>query len=263
MDFNEQNLRSALSGKMMGNTLHFFPETESTNTLAFRLADAGAKEGTVVIADSQTQGRGRIKRKWESPPGLNLYTSLILKPDINPARSSPITLTAGVAVAELFSLYCPGKVHLKWPNDVLINGRKVCGILTEIKTEGKKLKFIVLGVGININMKRADFPPPLEEIATSLREETGHTFSRVEVAAGLYEILDKFYNIFLIEGFASIREWWLAYSLMSGKHVEVTCGGEILQGKVTGIDDGGALILQGEDGMSKHVIAGDASLIRV
>ena len=261
MNFNEQNLKAAFSRMMIGKTLYFFPETGSTNTLAFRLAEEGASEGTVVIADSQTEGRGRMKRKWLSPPASNLYTSIILRPEMSPALASPLTITAGVAVAELLSSYCPGAVHLKWPNDVLINGRKVCGILASAKTNGRRTEFVVLGIGLNINMKKDDMPPDLRESVTSLREETGCDLSRLSVTVKLFEQMGKFYNIFLNEGFAPIRDLWHDYFGVMNKHVEVACGEEMIGGKAAGVDETGALILIDGDGKKRRVIAGDALLL--
>jgi BirA family transcriptional regulator, biotin operon repressor / biotin---[acetyl-CoA-carboxylase] ligase len=258
MDFNEYNLKSLMHGKEIGDPLFFFPETESTNALAFNLAENGAPEGTVVIADTQSKGRGRLRnREWLSPPGLNLYTSIILRPPLDATQSSPITLMAGVAVAESLSYYCPKNVSLKWPNDVLIDGKKACGILTEIKTECKKVVFIILGIGININMKKDDMPLPLKGNATSLLEETGSSVSRLEVAAMLYGLVGKFYQLFIDKGFAPIRDLWHHYSAISDRRIEVAFGNELLEGKAAGLDETGALILIENNGKTRRVIAGD------
>src|SRR3989304_10059228 len=139
MDFSEQNLRAALRGKSIGEPFYFFPVIESTNFQAFRLAHEGAPEGTVVIADCQTGGRGRMKREWFSPPSVNLYASLILRPGFPAAMSSRLTIMAGVAVAQALDSYFPRRIKLKWPNDVLAGNRKVSGILTEIKALGRKV----------------------------------------------------------------------------------------------------------------------------
>src|SRR3989304_5569453 len=161
MDLNEQNLKAALKGKAIGSPLYFFGEMESTNTFAFGLADQGAPEGTVVIANSQTKGRGRLQRRWESPPDVNLYASVILRPDIAPVLAPSLTLMAGVAVADLVSSYCPGGVQLKWPNDVQVHRKKLAGILSEIKIVEKKIKFVILGLGVNINLSKEAIPHPL------------------------------------------------------------------------------------------------------
>ena len=261
MDFSEQSLRAALRGKSIGGPFYFFPVIESTNFQAFRLADEGAPEGTVVIADCQTGGRGRMKREWFSPPSVNLYASLILRPGFQAALSSPLTIMAGVAVARALDSYCPRRVQLKWPNDVLVGNKKVSGILTEIKTCGRKVEFVILGIGVNINMRKDDFGSPLEQTATSLREETGSHISRIEVAGRIFDEIGKYYQLLSTEGMEGIRDLWLDYSGLTGKDVEITFGGEISSGTVAGIDETGALIIRAESGGERRIIAGDVAII--
>jgi BirA family biotin operon repressor/biotin-[acetyl-CoA-carboxylase] ligase len=258
MDFNEQNLKSLLSGKDVGDPLYFFRDTVSTNAVAMMLAEAGVPEGAVVIADSQTKGRGRLrKREWHSPPGLNLYTSIILRPAFDAVLTSPLALVAGVAVAELLSHYCHGRIAVKWPNDVLINGKKACGILAEVKTAGKKAQFVILGIGLNINMTKEALPPHLRKSATSLLGETGAELSRLKVTSELYEQVGKFYKIFLHDGFGCIRDLWHEYAWISGRDVEATFGEETFRGRAVGVDETGALILIDGKGKTRRVIAGD------
>jgi BirA family biotin operon repressor/biotin-[acetyl-CoA-carboxylase] ligase len=262
MDFNAENLKAALSGKTIGSPLYFFPSAESTNYRAFTLAGEGQPEGTAIVADSQTQGRGRMQRVWLSPPDLNLYTSLILRPTLSAALSSPLTIMAGVAVAELLAGYCPQQVQLKWPNDVLINNKKVSGILTEMKTTGNKVEFVIIGIGININMQKNDFSLPLEPIATSLRIEMGKSIDRVELTVKLYEKIGLFYQLLLDEGIKPIRELWLSYAQLLERFVEVAFGEEVYRGMVTGMDEAGALIIRDERGEQRRVIAGDTKVIK-
>ena len=262
MNFIEENLTAVLAGGRIGSPLYFFPELSSTNSEAFQLAAAGAAEGAVVVADHQTNGRGRMQRVWVSPRGVNLYVSLILRPEIAAVESSPLTIMAGVAVAEVLAFYCPRQVKLKWPNDVLINGKKVCGILAEMKTVGKNVEFVVIGIGLNINMPQSDFTPPLEQIATSLCQETGKFMDRVEVTARLLAKIGDCYELFLTDGIGPIREKWLSHSQLLEKFVEVSFGAEVYRGKVTGMDEGGALIIRGEKGERRQIIAGDARVIR-
>ena len=157
----EQRLRKSLSGRLVGQNVIYLKTVDSTNECAFGLAKNGVSEGTVVIlADEQTRGKGRLQRVWQSPPGLNIYTSVILRPPIKPAVAPRITLMAGVAVAELLSQCHVKGVSLKWPNDVQIGGRKVCGILTEMKVIGDRVDFVIVGIGLNVNMRKEDFHGP-------------------------------------------------------------------------------------------------------
>lgn len=261
MNFTEKNLRAALSGKKIGEPLYFFSSVESTNQLAFNIAGEGASEGTVIVADHQTRGRGRMQRVWQSPPALNLYISVILRPALAPAFSSPLTIMAGVAIFDVLAGYCP-QVRLKWPNDVLINNKKVCGILTEIKTIGNKIDFVIIGIGININMQIDDLLPSLAPIATSLRVETGKPLDRVDLTVKLLERMGAFYASFLTEGINPLRELWLSAAQLVGRLVEVTFGAEVYRGIVSGMDDSGALMIMDEMGEKQRIIAGDLKVIK-
>ena len=261
MDFNEHNLADRLSGEFIGNTVHFFKELDSTNIYASRIARNGTPEGTVVIADCQTRGKGRLNRVWQSPSRKNIYTSIILKPSIKPSVAPQLTLTAGVAAAEFLSRYCPGAVTLKWPNDIQVRKNKICGILTEMRTTGGTIDFVVIGIGININMRKEEFDEEFREASTSLREETGRDISRVDFAVGLYQSFEKWYEIYKSEGFASIKDRWLEYSEILDKKIQINHRGNIQKGKVLGIDECGALLLFDEEGKTKPVLAGDVSLI--
>jgi BirA family biotin operon repressor/biotin-[acetyl-CoA-carboxylase] ligase len=263
MDFNEQNLIDRLSGKRIGTRIHFFQEVDSTNDVAFQLALGGADEGNVVIAESQTSGKGRLKRQWQSPPGCNLYTSIILRPEIAPVFAPQITLTTGVAVADLLSLHCPGNVTLKWPNDVQIRGKKVCGILTEMSASMEyKIDFIIVGIGINVNIERSDLDESFRDIATSLKEEVGSKISRLDLIVKLFDNLEYLYATLRMEGFGSIRGMWLKYSDMAGKQIRVVFNDSVQAGEVHGIDDFGALIISDENEVIRRVIAGDATIVK-
>ena len=261
-EFDAEALQSRLAGRRMGWRIHYLPVVDSTNHLALKLAHEGAAEGTVVFADCQTRGRGRLQRVWQSPPGCNLYASILLRPAIDPADAARITLMAGVAVAEMISIFCPESVGLKWPNDVFIRGRKVCGILAEMKTTGRALDGIVVGIGLNVNITGEDFDPVFRKAATSLREETGRIFPREDLAFLLCDSFEKWYRIFLVEGFAPVRERWLSRSGMIGSRVRLLFQGEVQEGVVVGIDHDGALLLDDELGAVRRIIAGDASIVK-
>ncbi len=260
MDLNEHELRSRLAGKRIGGALHFFEEVDSTNDTAFRLAMQGAPDGTVVVADAQRGGKGRLKRHWLSPPRCNLYTSIVLRPPLKPDAASQVTLVAGVALADFLSPYCPGYVSLKWPNDILIRGRKTCGILTEMKAVDDTVEFIIVGIGLNLNMKKEVFEEALLCTATSLGEESGREIHRLDFAVGMYDSLERFYSLFLREGFSSVRDTWLRYAAWLGKPVRVVFGSEMIEGEMEGLDGHGALLVREGSGVITRVIAGDASL---
>jgi len=261
MDLSEQAIRSRLSGALIGRQIHYFHELDSTNTCAAQLADGGAAEGEVVIADRQTRGRGRMDRLWHSPPGRNIFTSIILRPQMAPATASVITLTAGVAVADAIASICPGRIRLKWPNDVLIGGRKACGILTEMKTRGKVIDCVIVGIGINVNMERGDFPEELQRTATSLREEAAETVSRQDVAVHLYRSFESWYQILMTKGFEGVRTKWMRYANLMGRDIEVKQKQVTQRGRIVGLDDRGALILCDADSRRRRVLSGDITVI--
>ncbi len=259
--FDKTNLERLASGCLIGRSIHFLDKVDSTNNHAISLAIDGADEGETVIAECQTAGKGRLRdRVWQSPPGRNLYTSVILRPDIPPAYAQVLTLVAGVAVAELLSGYCP--VTLKWPNDVLAGGRKICGILTEMRMKGQRLDFVVVGIGINVNMEPDDFQVEFRHVATSLKEQTSNITSRLYLAAGLYGLLEKWYKIFLKSGFVPVRDRWIEYSDIIGKTIEVTDRGSVRRGTCRGIDSNGLLLLVDENNRTTQVLSGDVNLIK-
>jgi len=263
VDLTEKALMERLSGRHIGNTIHFLEEVKSTNDYAFQLAHRGAPDGTVIIANCQTKGKGRLHRIWQSPPGLNLYTSIILKPDLDPVFASQITLTAGVVVAELLSLFGLADVTLKWPNDVQIKGKKVCGILTELGVSShQRVDFIIVGIGVNINMNKEDFDPSFQDISTSMKEESGKVISRLDFTAELYNHFEKWYTTWSIEGFGIVKKVWLDYTSMVGKRIVVAFLGDTQAGEVIGIDDYGALLIADENGDVKKIVAGDASVVK-
>jgi len=262
MDWNEELLKKNLAGKFLGHKLYYYPETGSTNDEAYRLGLAGAEEGTVVIAGSQTKGKGRLARSWHSPAGSNIYTSLILRPHLTPAVAPQISLVAGVAVAEVLEQYCPGKVELKWPNDVLITGKKVCGILAQMKMSGSAVDFVVLGIGINVNIGADQFPEDIRKIATSLAVSTGRGIFRLELIISLYENLAKWYKKLLQNGFASIKERWLSLAPMIGQNVQVMFLDEKVSGRVLDLDEDGSLIILTAKNEKLKISAGDATILK-
>ena len=262
MKLNQEELKQILAGKFIGHHLHYYEEIGSTNDEAFRLGLAGAPEGTVLIADRQTAGRGRMQRSWHSPDETNIYNSIILRPEIELAKAPQISILAGVAVAEVLNDYCPDKVKLKWPNDVLIDRKKVCGILPQVKTSANAVNFIVLGIGINVNINNNQFPDEIRDLATSLVIETGNEISRLELIISLYENLTKWYKQLLKKGFGSIREKWLSLTPMIGQTVQVMFYEETVSGQAIGLDEDGSLILLTDNNETIRISAGDATILK-
>ena len=254
-------LSSGLSTVRIGRRIITHDELESTNDTAFRLAEEGAAEGTVVVAETQLRGKGRMGRRWSSPPGVNLYCSIILRPPIIPMQAAQLTLCSAVAVSRSIERVTQLKPVIKWPNDVLLNRKKAAGLLNEMSAETEKVNFIILGIGININMTLEQFPEGLRHPATSLFLETGSHVDRCAVAKALLESLDELYDTFLSQGYRPIREEWLQRSNVLGQRVRVDMNDRAMLGTVTGIDEYGALLLQLPDGMTEKILAGDVTIL--
>jgi len=254
-------IRQGLATRVIGSKLVCLRETASTNTVAFRMAEEGSPEGTAVIADCQTGGKGRLGRTWASPPGVNLYCSVILRPPIQPMAAPQLTFLSVVALARAIERLTPLSPRIKWPNDILIDGKKVAGLLNEMSAETDKVNFVVLGIGVNLNMTSDQFPADLRHPATSLFIESGTRVRRTDFARCLFQELDEVYGQFLREGYGPVRQEWLQRSRLAGEPVTVTESGRVTRGRVVGIDEYGALLLEGEDGATLQVLAGDVRLV--
>ncbi|MEK7881286.1 MAG: biotin--[acetyl-CoA-carboxylase] ligase [Deltaproteobacteria bacterium] len=256
--FNKVELGMALSSsKLIGKTFVFFDSTDSTNLRALTLAKNGAAEGTVVIADSQSEGRGRLGRKWVSPRGVNLYTSVIFRPNIPPHRAHAITLVSAVAVAETIGAFCRKKAEVKWPNDVLLDSKKVAGILTEMSSETDRVNFMVVGIGINANMALKDAPFEIKSVATSIAEKTSMPVDRVKLVTALYSNLEKWYKIFIKSGLPPVLKAWKDYFMKEGKPITVKGLTKTIKGICLGVDEEGALLLRLPSGEVERVVSGD------
>jgi BirA family biotin operon repressor/biotin-[acetyl-CoA-carboxylase] ligase len=251
-----------LTTKWMGRTVHYFQSIDSTNSKAYQLALRGAKEGEIVIAESQVEGKGRLGRRWFSPSFLNLYLSLILRPPLPPHRASLITLMAAVATADAIQNYSGLFPQIKWPNDVLLGGRKVAGLLSEIQSEMDRIHFVILGIGVNLNMEEKMFPKEIQNTATSLKREKGETVSRKDFLLSLLTALEDWYEAFLKEGGHPVLEAWRGRAQIEGKHINVSSMGENLSGVAVDIDSDGALILETGEGERRRIVAGDVEYQR-
>lgn len=245
-------------GKLVGHEILFLEEVDSTNLFALRQARQGAAEGLVIMADSQSQGKGRLGRTWVSPPGVNLYLSIVLQPAISIEEMPKITLMAGVAVTKALRRATGLRVRIKWPNDLLVREKKVAGILTEGEPENN---FIILGIGINVNWTSSEMPKEIKETATSLYLEKGKKFSRAIIAQELFEDLEEEYKLFLQEGFSPrLRREWEEYSLIKQRWVTIKLGEKEYPGQALGLDEDGALLIQDGQGKVRRFIAGEVSL---
>jgi BirA family biotin operon repressor/biotin-[acetyl-CoA-carboxylase] ligase len=250
-------ITTLLTTVRFGRSLHCFEEVDSTNTVARDLARQGAAEGTVVIAEGQTRGRGRLGRSWVSPPGRNLYLSIVVRPDLPDALLPGLSIVAGVAACEAVREWW--QATIKWPNDVLVDGRKVAGLLIEAEGEGAG-RFLILGIGVNLNAGAEDFPPELRDKAGSIRMATGAFVDRARFTARLLEHLERRYDQIRTEGLASIRAAWEELSDMIGREIRVDEPGGRVTGIVLGLDDDGALRLRLASGAEHRVVAGDVTV---
>jgi BirA family biotin operon repressor/biotin-[acetyl-CoA-carboxylase] ligase len=250
-------LQAGLQTAVIGRQIVSLAEVDSTNLHAARLAEAGAVAGTVVVAESQTDGRGRRGRVWASPPGVNLYLSVLLRPPIPPWDAPQLTFLSAVAVARTVAETAGLEPEVKWPNDILLSGRKVAGLLNEMRAETEGLHHVILGIGVNLNMTAEQFPADPRNPATSLLLETGRPVVRAAFARRLLCHLDGLYAEFLAEGFSPIRRAWESYFRLLGQGVAVDGQERPLQGTVAGIDGDGALLLRRADGRQERILAGD------
>ncbi len=250
-------IKPILNTKWIGKRIHHFLSLDSTNSKAYQLALEGAEEGEVVISESQEKGRGRLERKWFSPPFLNLYLSLVLRPKIPPHQASLITLMAAVATADAIRQFSGLSPLIKWPNDILLRDRKVAGLLNEIHSEMDRIHFVILGIGINLNMDETLFSKEIRTAATSLKIEMGQTISRKAFVRFFLQELEEWYSVFLKEGGAPILSAWRDRADIKGRRVNVTSFGKTFVGMAIDVDSDGALILETADGGRKRVVAGD------
>jgi BirA family biotin operon repressor/biotin-[acetyl-CoA-carboxylase] ligase len=253
-------IQAGLGTEQIGKKVYVFPQASSTNEVAFGLALKGAGEGVVVLAESQTKGKGRMGRPWESPAGANIYLSIILRPRIVPSKTPLITLMAAVACAEAIDEVTGFIPAIKWPNDLLRERRKLGGILTEADMELDRINFVVVGIGINVNMTRASFPASIKDTATSLQESLGREISRTALIQSILRHLEQWYKRLGQGREEEIARRWKELSLVKGQTIEVTSLGEVVRGTALDIDEDGALLVQTDNTTIKRVVAGDVTL---
>lgn len=253
-------LRPELSDGEIGHRiLHYF-RVESTNTIAMRRASQGAAHGTVVLAEEQTGGRGRFGRTWYSEKSSGIYASLILRPPLAPAAAPAMTLMAGVAARAAIERSTGLAADIRWPNDLLLNGKKVCGILTELKAEVDQLHAVVIGIGINVNHRQ--MPEELRSIATSLRMESGRVHSRVQILAALLREIEHYYDLMIKEGTSAIVSRWTAVSSYArGKRILVRTATGEFRATTAGLEPSGALRIRRDDGREEPLVSGEIAQV--
>jgi BirA family biotin operon repressor/biotin-[acetyl-CoA-carboxylase] ligase len=254
-------LRQRLKGCLFGKRIYHFFKTDSTNRVALELGHAGEPEGAVVLAEEQTAGRGRAGRAWHSERAAGIYVTLLLRPRLAPVQAPLLTMMAGLSTHAAIQAQTGQTLELKWPNDLLINEKKVGGILTEMHAEPGQVRFVIVGIGLNVNQEK--FTGELGAIATSLRIETGKQQSRLELLVRLLREFENDYNQFLREGAASVTEKFAAISSYAqGKRVRVTNGAASFAGTTDGLGPEGLLRVKRDDGEVVTVIAGDVTEAR-
>lgn len=255
-----EDIKAKITGDI-GQEIFFYEKVGSTNTIAFDLAEK-AKEGAVVIADSQEKGRGRLGRTWISPPGVNIYMSIILRPEIEPKDMTLITIMASVACATALRRATGLDISIKWPNDLMASDKKLGGILTELKTDQRRILFTIIGIGINVNIEVTEFPEDVREIATSVKNETGKPYARENIIAEILNEMNKWYMILnTMEKETLLSEWQRLTSTL-GRDVMVIVGQETYTGLAEAIDDEGMLILRLPSGELKRVSSGDLTVLK-
>jgi BirA family biotin operon repressor/biotin-[acetyl-CoA-carboxylase] ligase len=256
-EINLEKFQASLHTKRLGRRVFFSRKVKSTSDWAKKLAKMGAEEGTVAVAETQTAGRGRLGREWASPRG-GLWFSIVLKPKREADEAAKLVFVASLAVAEVLHEKYGLRTETKWPNDVLVNGKKICGILAEMNTKGERVNYVILGIGVNANFRADDVLPELMKTrATSIEKEFGKKIRLESLLKELLEKMETTYDGYLETGFAPLLEQWKKYAEFLGRIVVIMDQEERLNGLALDVDLDGALILKLEDETRKRILVGD------
>lgn len=251
----------SLNTRMLGKDIVFMESVDSTNNIAKKYADEGCDEGLTVISEEQVGGKGRLSRVWQSPPKVGIWMSLVLRPQVEPVKAPQLALLAAAAVAKAIFDYTGLEAEIKWPNDILISGKKVCGILTEMKAEMEFIHYCVIGIGINVNTTSEQFPVDLADKAASLRMFANQEIKRAGLVRAILQHIESMYLSWQRQGFSPILELWQQKSCTLGRNVIVnTPAGEVISGRAKALDEFGALLIETNQGERK-ITAGDINLI--
>jgi BirA family biotin operon repressor/biotin-[acetyl-CoA-carboxylase] ligase len=258
---HSDDLLSRLDGdQIIGRDIRVFEQTTSTSDVAEKLARDGVKEGVVVFAESQTKGRGRLGRKWLSPARRGLWFSILLRPVLHPQAATQLTVATAVAVARAITRLTGLQPAIKWPNDILLNGKKVAGILTELSADPDSIKHLIVGIGVDVNLATVELPDELKPIATSLRAELGRPVDRAALAAQLLRELDTEYRRVREGQFTAVADEWEARCATLGARVTVNIGSRVIEGLAESLDEDGALLVRTQHGRLERIIGGDVTL---
>jgi len=255
-------LRKTLQTRIIGKELLFFDEVDSTNDAAMEKGAKGLAEGLVVLSEGQTHGKGRLGRTWVSPENVNIYMSVLLRPDISPQHAPVMTMMSAISTARAITEVTGLETTIKWPNDVLIDRKKVSGILTEMNAEQERINYVVIGIGINVNMKREDFPVDLRVPATSLAECLGKRVDRMNLLLMLIRILEQDYDELKKDGIMSIFNRWRKGCDILNRRIKVSLPGEEITGVAEDLTPEGGLMVRLDCGGKRVIYAGDVSIIR-
>jgi BirA family transcriptional regulator, biotin operon repressor / biotin---[acetyl-CoA-carboxylase] ligase len=247
--------------RVIGRDIRVFEKTTSTNDVVEKLARDGVKEGVVVFAESQTRGRGRLGRKWVSPSRKGLWLSVLLRPELRPEETTRLTVASATAVRRAIELHTGLRPEIKWPNDIHIGGKKVAGILTELNAELDRVKYVILGIGVDVNLTAADLLD-LRKLATSLQAEIGRPISRAELAVAILRELDNDYARIGSGDFGTLADEWAAHCATLGLEVVIRTGNRQIRGRAEALGEEGALLLRTEHGHLERITGGDVTLER-
>ncbi len=257
------DLQSRLAtGQVIGNVIRVLPQTTSTNDEASRAALEDHPEGLVIFAESQSAGRGRMGRRWSSPAGRGLWFSVLLRPSLAPSECTQLTAASANALVRAIQSTTGITPEIKWPNDLLIKGKKIAGILTEMSAELEHVRSVVLGIGIDANQTASEFPADIRNIATSLKLATGKSVSRADLAEAVLHELDREYARILAGDFAAVAEEWAGYCTTLGKLATIDMGTRRVRGRAEALDENGALLLRTEHGRIERIIGGEVTLTK-
>ncbi len=255
-----EEIRQGLKTRWLGKGhIAYYTETDSTNIRARELAMAGSAEGTIVIAETQTAGKGRRGRTWFSPSAKGIYISIIMRPAIPPSETPKLVLLSSVTVAELLRSRTSLKTEIKWPNDVLVNGKKIAGILLEVGTEMDAVDYSIVGLGLNVNIPFGSFPDNIKDSATSLLVESGKQSSRVKLVQDYLMMFENDYEQFMSGRSDDIVARWKELADIMGRQITVDLSGRTYSGTVTDVDDNGALIITDPTGTTHRIFSGDVT----